>query len=498
MTVPYSRGCCRSQGRCCSARPPATCRRRPNPAEVSCDVHRDPGTAAHHRATRAPLPVQRSSSPSPGGSGRSRWLLSSRYRPWSAPYDDHDIGRHPGGRRAARPVRDVLRRIAEQRPDEVIVVINGAAQPGLEQVCDEFAPLVRWVHTPIAGKRNAVDDRHRAVGRRDHRARRLRHRLDRRHAAELVKPFADRRRRRGHDPAAHPRRRNGRWITRWADWLENTRALYSMPAQSVARPGRAACRAAPSRSGARSCMQVMPEFMTEQFLGVFLEVSDDRTLTNLTLKRGLQDRLPVDRASSTPTPRCRCRSCAKQQLRWARGSQYNTLRMLPWMLTPRPAAGVLLRRRHPAAVPARWPWSSPGSSGWRPGPGDNLYAGILQTARPGRASSGSSLLTVVLSALSMALRQLRHIDEQPDRLPPAAGLHALHHALPDAAAAARASSGSATSAGGAPAPAPTRPTTPTGSPRPPCQPPRKACRARPIDRRPGARGHPALAAEPTG
>ena len=65
---------------------------------------------------------------------------------------------------------------------------------------------------------------------------------------ELVKPFADR------ASVASPRGSASSTpqlpVTRWADWLENTRALYSMPAQSVARPGRLPARAAPSRSAA--------------------------------------------------------------------------------------------------------------------------------------------------------------------------------------------------------------------------------------------------------
>ena len=78
----------------------------------------------------------------------------------------------------------------------------------------------------------------------------------------------------------------------------------------------------------------MPAFMTERFLGVFLEVSDDRTLTNLTPQAGLPDRLPVDQPGLHRRPAAAAK-LAKQQLRWARGSQYNTLRMLPWMLGTR-------------------------------------------------------------------------------------------------------------------------------------------------------------------
>src|SRR5690606_24254682 len=75
------------------------------------------------------------------------------------------------------------------------------------------------------------------------------------------------------------------WITRWMDWLENTRSLYSMPAQSAL--GQVGCL--PGRTIAfrrHILVRVMEPFLTGRFLGVFLEISDDRTLTNLTLKEG--------------------------------------------------------------------------------------------------------------------------------------------------------------------------------------------------------------------
>lgn len=50
--------------------------------------------------------------------------------------------------------RDVLARIVQQRPTEVLVVINGPRNPDLEAVCSDF-PLVQWEWTPVAGKRNA-------------------------------------------------------------------------------------------------------------------------------------------------------------------------------------------------------------------------------------------------------------------------------------------------------------------------------------------------------
>ena len=41
---------------------------------------------------------------------------------------------------------DVLARIVEQRPDQIVVVINGPRNPALEEVCDAF-PEVDWIWT---------------------------------------------------------------------------------------------------------------------------------------------------------------------------------------------------------------------------------------------------------------------------------------------------------------------------------------------------------------
>ena len=159
------------------------------------------------------------------------------------------------------------------------------ATPPSKTVCDEFAPAVEWTWTPIAGKRNAVQV---GVEQRD-RARSCCSSTATRSGrtdtlAELIKPFIDptvggvTTRQRILDP-----RRN--FLTRWADWLENSRALYSMPAQSVL--GTVGCLPGRTIAFRRSVLEdVMHDFMTQKFLGVFLEVSDDRTLTNLTLKRG--------------------------------------------------------------------------------------------------------------------------------------------------------------------------------------------------------------------
>ena len=249
-------------------------------------------------------------------------LFSRQYRPYTA---DHDVTTTVVVPVVDEPedlFRDVLTRIVHQGPDEVLVVINGARSAVLERVCDELAPHVRWVHTAVAGKRNAI---------------RIGVELARGDVVvlvdsdtvwtpgtlrELVKPFADERvggvttRQRILDPTRS-------WITRWMDWLENTRSLYSMPAQSAL--GQVGCLPGRTIAFRRSILRsVMEPFMTARFLGVFLEISDDRTLTNLTLKKGYRTVYQHTSLVYTDAP-LRLGKLFRQQLRWARGSQYNKI-----------------------------------------------------------------------------------------------------------------------------------------------------------------------------
>ncbi|WP_223692679.1 glycosyltransferase family 2 protein [Leifsonia poae] len=341
------------------------------------------------------------------------WLLkviiSRRYRPY---VDDVDISTSVVVPVVDEPLdlfRDVLGRMVEQKPGEIIVVINGAPNPGLVEVCEEFAPLVRWVHTPIPGKRNAV-----MIGTRmstgditvlvDSDTVWMPDAL-----RELVKPFADERvggvttKQRILEPERS-------WITRWADWLENSRALYSMPAQSVV--GQIGCLPGRTIAFRRSIlMRVMDKFMTEKFLGVFLEVSDDRTLTNLTLKEGYRTVYQHTSLVYTDAP-LKVKKLFKQQLRWARGSQYNTLRMLPWMLGHAPLLafffitdiilpfvlfGVLLG----------WIYRSITGQGY------NLYEGFLNAYGVQTGVLAVIALMVVSSVISMSIRQIRHLSEKP-------------------------------------------------------------------------------------
>ena len=343
-------------------------------------------------------------------------IISSRYKPFTGTFTGTTSVVVPVVDEPLELFRDVLGRMVEQRPGEIIVVINGAVNLPLQEVCEEFSPLVRWVHTPIPGKRNAVmigtemsngeitvlvdsdtvwtDDT----------------------LSELVKPFAD-----DSVGGVSTRQRilepERSWITRWADWLENSRALYSMPAQSVL--GQVGCLPGRTIAFRRSILiRVMDKFMTERFMGVFLEVSDDRTLTNLTLKEGYRTVYQYTSLVYTDAP-LQIKKLFKQQLRWARGSQYNTLRMLPWMLGHAPLLALFF------VMDIILPFLLAGViGGWVyrgfTGQGYNFYEGILKEYG---VQSGVALvlgLMVVSSVLSMAIRQMRHLSEKPSdffRLP---------------------------------------------------------------------------------
>jgi hyaluronan synthase len=343
-------------------------------------------------------------------------VLSRRYRPYTRSYQVSTSVVVPVVDEPLELFRDVIGRMVEQGPGEIIVVINGAPNPGLVSVCEEFGPLVRWVHTPIPGKRNAVkigtelstgeitvlvdSDTVWTPGA----------------LAELVKPFADpsvggvTTRQRILEPTRS-------WITRWADWLENTRALYSMPAQSLL--GQVGCLPGRTIAFRRSILaRVMHDFMTQRFLGVFLEVSDDRTLTNLTLKAGYRTVYQYSSLVYTDAP-LTVKKLFKQQLRWARGSQYNTLRMLPWMLGHAPVLAVffvldILLPFLLWGVILGWVYRS------LTGQGYNLYAGILSEYGFGSGIVWVVGLMIASSVLSMAIRQMRHLAEKPSdflRLP---------------------------------------------------------------------------------
>lgn len=303
--------------------------------------------------------------------------------------------------------RQVLWRIVEQRPTETIVVINGPRNPVLEKVCADVG--VQWHWTETAGKRNAV---------------RLGVALSNGEISvlvdsdtlwtpgtlrELVKPFADpavggvTTRQRILDPGRNV-------LTRWADWLENVRNEYSMPAMSVL--GTLGCL--PGRTIAfrrKVLIGCMERFLSERFLGVFLEVSDDRALTNYTLMAGYKTVYQSTSLVYTDAPTS-LRKLLKQQFRWARGSQYNTLRMLPWMLRETPVLALFYTAD--VVVPfvlvgSYLAWGVAMVDGRRTA----LYDRLPLPDRPWEALLVIVALSLSMTVLSFAIRFGRHFSHRP-------------------------------------------------------------------------------------
>lgn len=337
--------------------------------------------------------------------------LSKMYRPWQNNFRTTTTVVIPVVDEPEDLFREVLRRIVAQRPDEVLVVINGPPNPNLERICDDY-PGVRWTWTEVAGKRNAVrigveQARGEIVVLVDSDTIWMPGTLP-----ELIKPFADsdvggvttRQRILAHERHV---------LTRWADWMENVRNLYSMPAMSVL--GTVGCLPGRTIAFRRTVLETaMPAFMHARFLGVFLEVSDDRTLTNECLKQGYRTVYQSTSLVYTDAP-TDWRKMAKQQLRWSRGSQYNTLRMLPWMLrhTPTLAFFYLCDILLPFLLVSTltgWIFRSATNTG------PDLFAGFVHHYGRSQGLALVIAITLLTTTLSSAVRQSRHLLERPSDL----------------------------------------------------------------------------------
>jgi len=125
---------------------------------------------------------------------------------------------------------------------------------------------------------------------------------------------------------------NGSIYIGWfADITERVRNKFTFKSMSVF--GEIGCLPGRTYAIRRNIYDVYREkFLTEKFLGVFKEYSDDRTLTNYILKAGYQTKYAINSLVYTFSPTT-WRKYYKQQLRWARGGQYNNLRMFTYYLT---------------------------------------------------------------------------------------------------------------------------------------------------------------------
>jgi hyaluronan synthase len=229
--------------------------------------------------------------------------------------------------------RHVLASVRANQPTEVIAVVDGG-DPHLSAVAAEYCDRV--VDIPKSGKRAAIaagmaasdpatdvvvvvdSDTVWQVGA----------------LGEMLRPFEDPRvggvtpRQAifhvGHSP-----------VRRLADWIEDLRYHLTVPAQSVF--GQVGCLAGRTIAYRREAFEPAVErLVRQQVLGLRLHVGDDRVLTNELLRNGWRTVYQSTAVVLTDAP-SDWRTFWKQQLRWARSSQRETLLSLRW-LWRRPAA----------------------------------------------------------------------------------------------------------------------------------------------------------------
>jgi hyaluronan synthase len=263
------------------------------------------------------------------------WLLwtakvvaARRYRPSTAspgPLTTTVIV--PIYREPERVLHRALSSLVAERPAEIIAVIDGG-DPVAAGIADCYCDAV--VKIPKSGKRAAI-----AAGLAASRpGSEVLVVVDsdtvwaRGALAELIRPFADPRvggvtpRQAIFDVGKDP-------VRRLADWLEDIRYHVTVPAQSVF--GQVGCLAGRTVAYRRAAFGPAVENLVRQtVLGVPQSIGDDRVLTNELLRRGWRTVYQSTALVTTDAPGT-WRDFWRQQVRWGRSSQRETLLSLRWL-----------------------------------------------------------------------------------------------------------------------------------------------------------------------
>jgi len=146
--------------------------------------------------------------------------------------------------------------------------------------------------------------------------------------AELLRPFADPRvggvtpRQAIFDVGRNP-------VRGMADWIEDLRYLVTVPAQSVF--GQVGCLAGRTIAYRRTAFEpAVAALVRQTVLGLPQQVGDDRVLTNELLRTGWRTVYQSTARVETDAP-SDWRTFWRQQLRWGRSSQRETLLSLRWL-----------------------------------------------------------------------------------------------------------------------------------------------------------------------
>jgi cellulose synthase/poly-beta-1,6-N-acetylglucosamine synthase-like glycosyltransferase len=213
-----------------------------------------------------------------------------------------------------------------EKPDEVIIVLDGPNEE-LKKIAKSF-DRVKVITIPKSGKRKAF-----AVGAENSKGEIIIMKdsdtlFTEGSLKELIKPFVDPKVG-GTTPDIRIFNPNGTWIRRITEWIHDQRSNITAPAQSSVKT--VSCMPGPCAAFLRKpLLDSLEEFMTESFLGIRCETGDDRSLTNLVLKKGYDTIFQKKSVVYTDSQETLW-AFIKQQLRWARSSQRNSIMCLNWM-----------------------------------------------------------------------------------------------------------------------------------------------------------------------
>jgi cellulose synthase/poly-beta-1,6-N-acetylglucosamine synthase-like glycosyltransferase len=146
---------------------------------------------------------------------------------------------------------------------------------------------------------------------------------------ELLRPFAEDPRIGGVAPkqAIFDARENP--VRRLADWIEDIRHHLTIPAQSVY--GQVGCLSGRTIAYRRAALEpAVARLVGQTVLGVRQHVGDDRVLTSELLRAGWRTVYQSTARVETDAPSAWA-PFWRQQLRWGRSSQRETLLSLPWI-----------------------------------------------------------------------------------------------------------------------------------------------------------------------
>jgi len=296
--------------------------------------------------------------------------------------------------------RRVLASVKAETPFELIAIVDGG-DPDVAAVARDYADQV--LRVPKAGKRAAIaaglaasDPSTGVVVVLDSDTIWMPGAL-----TEMLRPFADPRvggvtpRQAIFDVGNDP-------VRRLADWIEDLRYLLTVPAQSVF--GQVGCLAGRTIAYRRVAFEpAVAALVRQTVFGVQQHVGDDRVLTNELLRAGWRTVYQSTAVVHTDAPPD-WRTFWRQQLRWGRSSQRETLLSLRW-LWRRPVAFITFSADivTPFALYALVLFAA----------AQSLAGGTGRTALP---LAAELVLAYAGMVLGIGIRQIAHFRRRPSDL----------------------------------------------------------------------------------